>query len=149
VIDDCVICRKHRGDPPTPGGLLYEDDLLQATHAFDVEGRGTQSYLGHLIVETKRHTPWLGELTVDEAAAVGRLLPPLARALVDGLGADWVFTATIGTGVPHFHLHLVPRYPDTPRDLPWHSVDEWEGAPKGGADEIAATVDRIRAQLPY
>jgi diadenosine tetraphosphate (Ap4A) HIT family hydrolase len=149
VTHDCLICRKHAGDPPTPGGPLYEDELVHATHAFDLRGGGSKSYLGHLLVETKRHAPWLADLTPDEAAAVGRILPPLARALVDALEADWVFTATIGTGTPHFHLHLLPRYPETPRDLPWHGVDEWDGARKGGATEIAATVERIRAQLPY
>jgi diadenosine tetraphosphate (Ap4A) HIT family hydrolase len=89
-----------------------------------VQGRGDPRYLGWVIVETKRHARWLADLTLDEAAAVGH-------------------------GVPHFHLHVLARYPDTPSDLRWHEVDEWEGAPRGGADEIAATVDRIRAQLPY
>jgi histidine triad (HIT) family protein len=63
--------------------------------------------------------------------------------------SDSVYTATIGTGVPHFHLHPVARYPDTPRDVPWHSVDAWEGAARGGRDEIAATVDRIRSRLRF
>jgi histidine triad (HIT) family protein len=147
VTDDCFVCRKMRGELTPPGGPIYEDDLGYASHAFDVEGRGAPTYLGWLIVETKRHAPWLAELTSDEAAGVGRVLPALARALVDGLGADWVYTATIGTGVPHFHLHLVARYPDTPRDVPWHSIDEWEGASKGGPDEIAAAVERIRSRL--
>jgi diadenosine tetraphosphate (Ap4A) HIT family hydrolase len=147
VSDDCFVCRKIRGDLSPPGGPLYEDDLVYASHVFDVGGRGAPTYLGHLIVETRRHARWIAELSADEAAAVGRLLPPLARALVDGIGADWVYTATIGTGVPHFHLHVVARYPDTPRDLPWHSVDEWDGALKGGPDEIAATVERIRSRL--
>jgi histidine triad (HIT) family protein len=149
VTDDCVICRKHRGDPPAPGGPIYEDELVVATHKFDLGGGAAPWYLGHLIVETKRHATWLAELTPEEAVAVGRLLPALARALVDGLGADWVFTATIGTGTPHFHLHLLPRYPDTPRDVPWHEVDEWEGSRKGGPDEIAATVERIRSRLRF
>ena len=147
--DDCFACRKLRGELPPPGGPLYEDDLVYASHVFDVQGRGDPIYLGQLLVETKRHAPWVADLTPEEAAAVGRVLPPLARALVDGLGADWVYTATIGHGVPHFHLHLFPRYPGTPSELRWYEVDEWEGAPHGGADEIAATVDRIRAQLPY
>jgi histidine triad (HIT) family protein len=149
VSEDCFVCRKLAGELEPPGGALYEDDLVYASHIFDIQGRGGPIYLGWLIVETKRHAPWLAELTPEEAAAVGRLLPPLARALVDGIGADWVYTATIGTGVPHFHLHLLARYPDTPRELPWHSVDEWEDAPRGGPDEIAATVDRVRSRLRF
>jgi histidine triad (HIT) family protein len=49
--------------------------------------------------------------------------------------------------VPHFHLHLLPRYPETPPDVPWHAVDEWDGARHGCAEEIAALAERLRASL--
>ena len=40
---------------------------------------------------------------------------------------------------------LLPRYGDTPRGTPWHAVDEWEGARRGGAAEIVELVGRLRA----
>ena len=52
--------------------------------------------------------------------------------------------AVIGTGVPHFYLHLLPRYPGTPREVSWHEVDEWDGGPHGGAEEIAELAERLR-----
>ena len=88
MTDDCFACRKLRGELPPPGSLLYDDDLVDSSHIFDVQVRGDPIYLGQL-------------------------------------------------------------YPGTPRELRWYEVDEWEGARHGGTDEIAATVERIRAQLPY
>jgi histidine triad (HIT) family protein len=65
----------------------------------------------------------LGELRDDESATVGRMAARLARALTEAGGAEWVYSAVIGMAVPHFHLHLLPRYSGTPRDVPWHLVD--------------------------
>jgi diadenosine tetraphosphate (Ap4A) HIT family hydrolase len=48
--------------------------------------------------------------------------------------------------VPHLHVHLVPRYPGTPREY-WSplTLDEWPDAEHGGPDEIANRVARLRA----
>jgi histidine triad (HIT) family protein len=53
----------------------------------------------------------------------------------------------IGHGVDHFHLHLIARYPGTPREFWWTRVDEWPGAPRGGAAEIAEITARLRAAI--
>jgi diadenosine tetraphosphate (Ap4A) HIT family hydrolase len=100
------------------------------------------------MVVTRRHAPSLADLNDEEAAAVGRAAARLARALSDVGGAERVFSAVVGTGVPHFHQHLLPRYPDTPPDVPWHSVDDWEGATRGDPASIAELVSRLRADLP-
>jgi diadenosine tetraphosphate (Ap4A) HIT family hydrolase len=144
VVSD-LVCRELSGEVSLPGGFLHEDELVAAFHVVSVERPEEPVYLGHLLVVTKRHVPRLGDLTESEAAAVSVAATRLARVLVNKGGADWVFSAVIGTGVPHFHYHLVARYPETPRDLPWHQVDEWEGAPRGGSNEIAAFVERLRS----
>jgi histidine triad (HIT) family protein len=147
--DDCPICRKHRGDLPTPGGPVYEDELIFAGHSFDLEGTGAETYLGHLLIEPKRHVPGLADLTGDEATLVGRLAASLARALKESEGAEHVYSAVIGHHVPHLHVHVFPRYPGTPPEYSFTTVDDWEGAPKGRADEIAAVSTRLRAQLRF
>jgi histidine triad (HIT) family protein len=141
----CLICQKVSGQVAVPGGLVYEDDLVAAFHATSVDRPDEPAYFGHLLVVTRRHVPRLDDLTDDEAAAVGVAATRLAGKLADQSGADWVFSAVIGTRVPHFHYHLLPRYPETPRDLPWHQVDEWEGARRGGFEEIAAFVEQLRS----
>ena len=55
-MEDCFICRKHRGLETVPGGALYEDDIVYAGHAQIRPGQET-AYLGYLMAETKRHVP--------------------------------------------------------------------------------------------
>jgi hypothetical protein len=66
--NECIICAKHRGDFSVPGGALYQDELLYASHAHLGEGMDTV-YLGWLVVETHRHIPGLAEMNDDEARA--------------------------------------------------------------------------------
>jgi histidine triad (HIT) family protein len=148
VDGDCLVCRELVGDIPVPGDFLWQEKDAVAFHVPPVEEIGNpRPYLGHLLVVTQRHVARLGDLTPEEAAAVGRAAARLAKALVDAAGAEWVYSAVIGTGVPHFHLHLLPRFAGTPRDVPWHAVDEWEGAQRGGAEEIAEFVGPLAASL--
>jgi diadenosine tetraphosphate (Ap4A) HIT family hydrolase len=133
------------GEGAVPGGFVYEDELVAAFHATSVAQPDEPAYFGHLLVVTRRHVPSLSDLTDDEAASVGVAATRLARRLAVRGEADWVFSAVIGTRVPHFHYHLLPRYPETPRDLPWHQVDDWEGARRGGFEEIAAFVEQLRS----
>jgi len=58
-----------------------------------------------------------------------------------------VYTFVIGDGVPHFHMHVVPRYPGAPREYWGVHVDEWPGAPRGGPPEIVALCARLHLYL--
>ena len=144
---DCPICRKHAGELPPPGGPLLEDELVYASHVFDLEGGGEPSYLGHVIVEPRRHVAGLEGLTPDEAAAIGRTVATLARALVASEGAEHVYTAVMGHHIPHLHVHVFPRYRGTPREFWFTRVDEWPEAPKGRAPEIESVTERLRRVL--
>jgi diadenosine tetraphosphate (Ap4A) HIT family hydrolase len=143
---DCLVCHEISGEIEVPGGPILEDELVFGFHVLDVEGKGEPVYLGYTMVSPKRHAPGLADLTDEEAAALGVAVARISRALVVE-GADHVFSAVIGTGVPHLHVHLVPRYADTPRDLPWTQVDEWDGAKKGDFGEIADLVGRLRRHV--
>ena len=107
---------------------------------------GAPVYLGHLVVEPRRHLPGLADLTDAEAAAVGMWAARGSRALLAN-GAEHVYSMVVGHRVDHLHQHLVPRYPGTPREYWWQRVDEWPGAPRGGLDEVAAAVRNLRAHL--
>src|SRR5512136_359424 len=134
-LPDCFVCRKHRGEVSVPGGAIYEDDLVYAGHAQIREGQ-TVAYLGYLFVEPQRHTPGLQDLTDMEAQSLGRLVARLGRALVGSAGAEHIYAFVLGDGVPHLHIHVVPRYPGAPREYWGVHVDEWPDAPRGGPQEI-------------
>jgi diadenosine tetraphosphate (Ap4A) HIT family hydrolase len=144
---DCYICRQLRGDAPTPGGVVYEDELVVGVHAYEPELNPTP-YLGHLLVEPKRHAYGVADLDDAEAAAIGVAVTRVARALKQAEGAEHVYLAVIGHHVPHLHVHLVPRYPRTPREF-WSplTLDESPEARRGGPDQVGAVVARVRAAL--
>ena len=135
-MSECFICAKHATMPPT---VLAAEEHVVVAHL-----PGEDVYLGYLFVEARRHVSGLGDLTADEAAAIGRAAARWSRALQTVTGAEHVYAAVIGHGVDHFHLHLIPRYPGTPREYWWTRVDEWPDAPRGGEAEIAALLDRLR-----
>ena len=145
---DCLVCRELSGEVALPGGFVYEDDRVVAFHVPPLPELGRPApYLGHVLVATRRHVAALADLTDDEASAVGRTAARLARALTEVAGAERVFSAVVGTGVPHFHQHLLPRYPETPPEIPWHSPDEWDGARRGDVGSITDLASRLRARL--
>jgi histidine triad (HIT) family protein len=147
---DCFVCRKHRGEVAVAGGPIFADELVYASHAWETPaGVPDDVHLGHVFLETRRHAPSFADLSDAEASAVGLLASRLSAAMKAALGSDFVFAAVIGTGVPHFHMHLLARYPGTPPELEWTRVDEWESAPRGGEDAVADAAARIRASLHW
>ncbi len=142
----CLVCRKQRGDFTIPGGAIYEDELVYASHAQVREGEST-AYLGYLMAEPKRHAPGLADLTDHEAQALGLLVMRLSRALEATEGAEHVYAFVLGDGVPHVHVHVVPRYPGAPKEYWGVHVDEWPDAPQGGPVEMSALCQRLRAHL--
>ncbi|MGW3248023.1 HIT family protein [Streptomyces sp. NPDC001070] len=144
---DCFVCRKHCDDSLMPGGAVWMDDLVVVSHLSPRAPGGARSvYLGHLLVEPRRHAGGLGDLSDAEAQRVGLWCARAAGALREAGGAEHVYAAVIGDNVPHLHVHLLPRYPGTPRDYWWQRVDEWPDAPRGGEAEAAAMVERLRVR---
>jgi diadenosine tetraphosphate (Ap4A) HIT family hydrolase len=143
---DCLICRKQRGDFYVPGGTIYADDLVYSSHAHFPEGQPTV-YLGWLSVETRRHIPGLAELTDDEGRALGEAIARLSRALKAIAGAEHVYAFVLGHGVPHLHIHLLPRYAETPHEYWGVRIDEWPEAPRGDNQRVSALCEQLRAYL--
>jgi histidine triad (HIT) family protein len=145
--DDCFICAKHRDLERVPGGAIFADEHALVTHLALETPTGTADsvYLGYLFVEPRRHVAGLGDLTLEEAASVGRLVARAGAALQRGAGAEHVYAAVIGHGIEHLHVHVLPRYPGTPREYWWVRVDEWPEAPRGGPAEVEALCERLRA----
>lgn len=141
--DDCLICAKHSGEGPLGGEPIARLDGFWVWHAPPGED-GTAS-LGHLIIESDRHRPYLADLTDAEAAAIGSLRTRLARALGAEVDPAFVFAAVIGTGVAHFHEHLICRHRGTSAEVPWHTSDE--AGPQVDRETVADLARRIRERL--
>lgn len=69
---------------------------------------------GHVLVVPKEPAPTLDALSEESAAAVGRVLPRIARAVLAATGArDFNVLQNNGTAahqaVPHVHFHVIPK----------------------------------------
>jgi diadenosine tetraphosphate (Ap4A) HIT family hydrolase len=146
-VDDseCLVCREQRGDVVLPGGFLINDESVVAFHCPPLPGV-ERPYLGYLFVTSRRHVPSFAELEPDEAAAIGAAMGVLSAALKSE-GAERVYVLTIGHAWPHLHVHLIPRWPETPAEVSWMNVDDWEGARRGDARDVEAMTLQLRTRI--
>ncbi len=75
-----------------------------------------QSREGATLVVPTRHAPTVLDLTEPEAEALARLVRRIARAVHDafdvaGLNIFQNNGAASGQTIPHYHVHVMPRYP--------------------------------------
>jgi diadenosine tetraphosphate (Ap4A) HIT family hydrolase len=106
----CVICECIAGGV---GEVIIEESELTLTILTD-----RQFEVGQAIVVTRRHAPTFLELTDEESMAVMQAARRLAKGLVAAFDppALTIFQnngVLSGQSTPHFHLHLVPRRPDS------------------------------------
>jgi diadenosine tetraphosphate (Ap4A) HIT family hydrolase len=96
------------------------------------------------LVVPRRHASDFAGLDENEAAEMGVFMSRCMRALKHA-GAEFVYVTTIGHSFDHLHVHLLPTWPETPKEIPWHSVDEWSGARRADFSQAAAFVAELIA----
>jgi len=121
--DSCIFCKIIAG--AIPCHKLYEDELVLAF--LDV---GPLS-AGHALVIPKGHYKTIDQMPDEVAAAIGRCLPSLSRAILQATGStDWNLLQNngepAGQEVLHAHFHIIPRAKGT--DL--HQPIPGNGLPK-------------------
>jgi histidine triad (HIT) family protein len=112
-VSETIFTRIIRGEIPCH--RVYEDDEVFAF--LDIAPLAP----GHVLVVPKEPAPTLDLLSDGAAAAVGRVLPRIARAVMAATGTrDYNVLQNNGAAahqaVPHVHFHVVPR-PDDVRGL--------------------------------
>jgi histidine triad (HIT) family protein len=124
---DCLFCKIAAGDIPTT--RVYEDELTIAFMDINPATRG------HLLVIPRAHAVDLLEIDPDDLAACARTAQTMAARASDRLDAVGVNLlnscgAQAWQTIFHFHVHVIPRYPGDPLQLPWHPAP-------GDREEIA------------
>ena len=134
---ECVFCKIRDGQIPSM--KIYED---AATLAFmDINPVNT----GHCLVVTRRHAATIWDAEVEDLQAAIAAAQKVARALVaavkaDGLNMLQANGAAAFQSVPHFHLHLIPRWVGDGKGFDWKLVP-------GDREQIAKIGERVRAAL--
>ena len=110
-----------------PCHRVYEDDKVLAFLDISPLSRG------HVLVIPKEPAETLDQLSDDSAAAIGRVLPRLSRAVLAATGARH-FNVLQNNGAPahqavfHVHFHIIPRFDDAGLEIEWDAGKLADGA---------------------
>lgn len=132
---DCIFCKIIAGEIPSE--RVHEDDQ---TYVFMDIRPGNR---GHALVIPKNHTQDLTTIEPADLSACAIRAQDIARRAKDKLGASGVNLlnccgADAWQTVFHFHLHVVPRYPDDSLQLPWIPAP-------GDPEQIAQAAQQLRS----
>jgi histidine triad (HIT) family protein len=136
-MSECVFCMIRDGKIPS---VKIDEDERTLTF-MDINPLNT----GHCLVVTKRHAPTLFDADVEDLAAAittaKRVAGVIRGALKpDGLNLLQANGAAAFQSVPHFHLHLIPRWANDGRGFDWTPVP-------GDREAITRIGERLRALL--
>jgi len=134
---ECVFCKIRDGQIPSM--KVYEDERTLAF--MDINPLNA----GHCLVVTKAHaaTLWDADPADLEAAIVAakRVATGLRDVVKpDGLNLLQANGPAAFQSVPHYHLHLIPRWHNDGKGFDWKLVP-------GDREQIAKLGDRLRETL--
>jgi histidine triad (HIT) family protein len=136
-MSDCVFCKIRDGQIPSI--KLYED--ARTLCIMDINPLNS----GHCLVLTRAHAPTIFDADPADLAAAITTAQRVARALrtalqPDGLNMLQANGAAAFQSVPHFHLHLIPRWTNDGKGFDWKLVP-------GDRERITKASEQIRAAL--
>jgi diadenosine tetraphosphate (Ap4A) HIT family hydrolase len=134
--DQCPFCEIIRGQSPV--SLIYQDDTVVAF--MDIQPI-TQ---GHMLVLPREHAVLMTDINEPAAMRTFKVARKLAAVARHTLGASGVNLIVMDgeaayQDVPHFHVHVIPRYPKDGFGLTF--PPSYEHAPaRAQLDAIAAAI---------
>lgn len=132
--NDTVFGKIIRGE--LPATKIYEDDRFLAFLDINPVTKG------HTLLIPKEQYAWMHEAPDDIVAAIFVKANHLIRAMRKSIPCDFVQIGVLGNEVPHFHIHLIPRF--LSEDVT-HSLRPHE--PYTSEEEARAYSTRIAAAL--
>ena len=100
--NDCIFCKIIKNEIPST--KIYEDEKFLAF--MDIQPVSD----GHLLIIPKTHIEWMQEAGDETISEIFILSKKIMISLKNGIGCDYVQVSIVGKDVPHFHIHLIPRY---------------------------------------
>ncbi|MEO1277447.1 MAG: HIT family protein [Planctomycetota bacterium] len=105
---------------------------------------------GHTLVIPKERAAQMDQLSDEAAAALGRVLPRVCRAVLKATGAA-AYNLLQNNGadahqaVMHLHVHIIPRYPDKDEGTPGSGLGI--GWPAGSLEDGEMLAAKIKAAI--
>lgn len=125
-MSETIFAKILRGEIPCH--RVYEDDHVLAFLDIQPLSRG------HTLVIPKQAVASVDQMSDESGAAIGRVLPRIARAVLAATGAkDFNILQNNGAAahqaVFHVHFHIIPKFPDgSGLELAWNAGKLADGA---------------------
>ena len=134
---DCVFCKIRDGQ--IPSSKVYEDDRTFVI--MDINPLNS----GHALVIVKSHAPTVWDAQPDDLQAAIVTAKKVATAVRDTLKPDGLNMLQANgpaafQSVPHYHLHVIPRWDNDGKGFDWTLVP-------GDRANIQAIGERLKAAL--
>ena len=104
---DCIFCKIIKGE--IPSYTVYEDEIVKVF--LDIEPNTN----GHLLIIPKKHFTNIVDLdkeTMSHIFKVQKKMYDLVKEKLGAEGATFAQNNDLGQEVKHYHMHLIPRYPN-------------------------------------
>ena len=112
-MNDCIFCKIINGELPSK--TVYEDDLIKVIMNINPNTNG------HLLVLPKEHYINImdipNEVVTHSLKVIRETLFPLLKERLNCEGLTLAENNELGQEIKHFHIHLIPRYPDDGADF--------------------------------
>ncbi|MEK9182154.1 MAG: HIT domain-containing protein [Patescibacteria group bacterium] len=127
-MDECIFCKIIKGTIPV--AKIYEDDEILAF--LDIKPVNH----GHALVIPKKHYEKMESAPDEVVADVFIGAKKLMGVIKEAVSADFVVLSVVGIDVPHFHVHLIPRYFNDKMPVFWPRKEYKEGEKEIVAEKI-------------
>jgi len=129
---NCIFCKIVSGEIPC--AKVYEDEKILAF--LDIKPVN----LGHVLVIPKEHYANMLETPHDIIAGIFQKSKELMISIKTAMSADFVVLSVVGIDVPHFHIHLLPRYSSDGLHNFWPTKEYKEGEMNDVAEKIRKVI---------
>ncbi|AGC41859.1 hypothetical protein MYSTI_00509 [Myxococcus stipitatus DSM 14675] len=142
VNEPCLGCAIARGEHRPVGGIIARAPGL-VLHGI----AGPSPVPGWVVISSEQHARAWYDLDDATARELGGFAARVMRAQREALGAEHAYAFAIGDVLRHCHLHLVPRYRETPQRLWGRAVFDAPPADHLPAEALEAAARKLAAAL--
>ena len=131
---NCIFCKIIKKE--IPATIIHEDGV--SLSLLDIN----PVHEGHVLVIPKEHHASLLETPNHLVEALFVKAKSLIEPIRKGVGADFVVLTVVGTDVPHFHIHLIPRFKND------GLAGFWPATKYESAERMQEIAQKIKNNLP-
>lgn len=100
--ENCIFCKIINKEIPC--SFTYEDDKFIGF--LDIKPKAP----GHTLLIPKKHYEWMQETPDEVISEIFILTKSIMKKMIKETPCDYVQVNILGKDVPHFHIHLIPKF---------------------------------------